>query len=168
MISRNSVFIGSDDSTVIIFMQSSSGKPAFTPRTMMSTASGSPARNFASRRFFKNDSNQRGTPKAPAKPRPAEASSPAPDKKPKANMPSPMTAEMIANCRFDQVNPARVIRTEIGTLLLFLRRSSRSLSEDSTMSRRDFWGPRAVRDSGSVLATLCMRCSALRSPDRYG
>src|SRR4029450_3347011 len=76
MISRNSVFSGSDDSTVIIFMQSSSGRPAFTPRTMMSTASGSPSRNFASRRFLKNDSSQRGTPKAPAKPKPAAASSP--------------------------------------------------------------------------------------------
>src|SRR4030095_8094025 len=114
MISRNSVFSGSDDSTVIIFMQSSSGRPAFTPRTMMSTASGRPARNLVSRRFLRNDSNPRGTPNAPAKPRPAEASSPVPDKKPKANMPSPMAAFPLD---FD-VDGAGAIHHDVGNVVV--------------------------------------------------
>jgi hypothetical protein len=119
-------------------MQSPSGRPALTPRTMMSTASASPSMNLASRRFLKNERSHRGTPKAPAKPRPADPSNPVPDRMPRKAMTRPIKAEMIMNFRFDQDSPARMIRTEMGTLLLFLWRSSKSLSEDSTRSRRDF------------------------------
>ena len=52
------------------------------PRTMTSTASGKALRNLFSRRFFKNDSSQRGKPKAPAKAMATAASRPAPLNKP--------------------------------------------------------------------------------------
>ncbi len=60
------------------------------------------------------------------------------------------------------------MRTESGTRLDFLCRSSNSLRVFSITSRRDFWLARETRAAGSVLATLAMRCSALRSPDSIG
>ena len=158
---RNSDFSGSGASIVIIFMQSSSGKPALTPRTIMSTASGNPLRNFDSRRFFKYDSSQYGRPKAPAKPSPMAGTRPALLNSPAMNITAPMPAEMMANCRFDHDKPACAIRVASGTRFCFLWRSSNSLSVFSMMSRRDFCGPRVARVTVSALATLAMRCSAL-------
>src|SRR6185503_7683710 len=120
---RNSVLIGSGASDTIILIQSSSGKPALMPRTITSTASGKCSRNFVSRRFLRKDNSHRGTPKAPAKPRTAETSRPAPPNVPKANIASPIPAEIIQNWRFDQDRPARAILAEIGTFLDFLWRS---------------------------------------------
>ncbi len=153
---------------MIIFRQSSSGRPALTPRTMMSTASGKVLRNCVSRRFFRNDSSQRGRPKAPAKASAAAPiSPPGTIAMPTRNIATPTPAEISRNCRFDHLSPAWPIRTEIGTFLLFLWRSSNSFSVCSTTSRRDLCCPRA-RTTGSALATLAMRFSACRSPDRIG
>ncbi|MND03226.1 hypothetical protein D3C83_229500 [compost metagenome] len=46
--------------------QSLSGRPAFTPRTMMSTAPGNSLRNFFMRRLRSQFTSQNGKPSAPA------------------------------------------------------------------------------------------------------
>ena len=165
---RNSDFTGSVASTAIIFMQSSSGSPALTPRTMMSTASGKALRNFASRRFLRNDNSQRGRPKAPAKPKPAAAGNPEFPSRPAMNITTPMTIEITMYFCFDQLNPACAMRTDSDTFLFFLCRSSTSLREFSTDSRRDLGWLRTARDDGVALATVATRCSVFFSPDRIG
>ena len=71
-----------------------------------------------------------------------------------------------------QVKPACEIRTARGTDFAALaRRSSISLSVPSTCSRRDFVALRPTRSARAtepVLATVCLRFSALRSPERMG
>src|ERR1700732_2099395 len=53
MIERNSLLSGSGASLVIMRRLSRRGRPALTPRTTISTASGNAFKNFASRRFFR-------------------------------------------------------------------------------------------------------------------
>jgi hypothetical protein len=164
---RNSDFTGSGDSTAITFKQSSSGSPALAPRTMTSIASGNASTKRASRRFFKSDSSHRGKPKAPTKASIAATMRPAPLSRPARNRATLAPAETSSNCRFDHVRPACEMRAESGICLLFLLRSSNSLSVASMSSRRDFWWPRVVR-AGSAWVTLATRCLALRSPDKIG
>src|SRR6516162_3136475 len=117
---RNSLLRGSGASLVIIRMLSRSGRPALTPRTMTSTASGKPARNFASRRFLRNLSSQRGSPHPAAKANPIAGSNPTLSMKPRANATMPSSALMMKNLFFDHLRPAYGQRRRFGAAVFHL------------------------------------------------
>ncbi len=139
------------------------------PRTITSTASGNALRKRDSRRFLRKLSIQNGRPHPAAKPKPSAANSPTPITVAMPNAPTPSEPAVTINRRFDQDSPACVSRTESGGRVAFFRFSSISLSVPSTCSRRVFCVVRAGPVTiGSERATLALRCSALRSPDRNG
>ena len=80
----------------------------------------------------------------------------------------PSATEVKMNRRFDQSSPACAMRTDSGARLAFLCRSSSSLSVPSICSRRGFCAARVGRAIGSERATLAIRRSAFRSPERIG
>ena len=86
------------------------------------------------------------------------------------NPPRPSTPAVMKKRRFDQVRPACAIFTDSGTDLALTLRCSSSLSVPSTCSRRVFVGLRVERAGATdpVRATVSMRFSAFRSPDRNG
>jgi hypothetical protein len=90
--------------------------------------------------------------------------------KPPMNSVAPIAALMMMNWRFDQLNPACEMRIGSGRFFIFFWRSSSSLIDSSTCSRRTL-GPRplvAATRAGSARVTLCWRCSTRRSPERIG
>ena len=84
--------------------------------------------------------------------------------------PTPIAALIRKNCRFDQVSQACCILTCRGTDFCLACSASSSLSVPSTCSRRVFVGLRVERAGATdpVRATVSMRFSAFRSPDRRG
>jgi hypothetical protein len=66
MMARNSDRTGSCASVAITRMQSPSGRPARTPRTITSIAFGNSSRNLLMRRFLRDARTQRGKPREPA------------------------------------------------------------------------------------------------------
>ena len=143
MMVRNSLFTGSGASLVMTRRLSMSGRPALTPRTMMSTASGNADRNLASRRFLRNLSSHSGRPQPAAKPKPSAGTNPASNMKPHANAVMPSSPPVMKKRCFDQLNPACVIRLDSEADLA--RRSSTFFSVASICSRRGFSVLRAAR-----------------------
>ena len=144
MMERNSLRTGSGASTEMIRRQSPSGNPALMPRTITSTESAKPLRNFCSRRFLRKDRIHRGKPKLPAKPAPMAAGNPNPAANIAPNDATPSNPLTMKNWRFDRLRPARDMRTESGGELTFLRRTSTSLRVSSSCSRRLRVAPRAA------------------------
>ena len=71
----NSGPIGSGDSRAMIFRHSFSGRPDFTPRTMMSSALANSAVNFFCRPLQRMPRNQRGMPRPEPTPEASDTSS---------------------------------------------------------------------------------------------
>src|ERR1700680_589587 len=80
-IERNSFLTGSCASLAMIFRQSPSGRPAFTPRTITSNASGNMVRNRFSRRFLRKPGIRPRQPEAAHEPQHPRARQPATDEK---------------------------------------------------------------------------------------